>query len=166
MIRPLSLLLSLILVTALNGFVAAAESATVTADGKPAVHLVLPAGWKSVASDAKIVLLPPGGAPHVQAWCTTAASVAEAEKALATLVVSEVTKFKATSTSDLTIAGKPARRVIGTGEEADDGDPANAEVTLFTIGGRVFLLIAHGEGDGTSKKHGDIAAVLASATAP
>ncbi|HEX3134539.1 MAG TPA: hypothetical protein VHX44_13265 [Planctomycetota bacterium] len=102
----------------------------------------------------------------MQAWAIAATSIAEAEKSLATLVVSEVTKFKAVSTSDLTVAGKPARQIIGTGEEADDGDPANAEVTLFTVGGKIFLLIAHGEGDGTSKKHGDIAAVLTSAAAP
>lgn len=150
----------------LVGIAAAAETAVVTADGKPAVRFTLPAGWSSATSEQKLVLLPSGGAPHIQIWRLASSSVADAEKELATLVVSEVTKFKATSSSDLTVAGNPARQVIGTGEEADDGDPANAEVTVFTVSGKVYLLIAHGEGDGTKKKHGDVAAVLASATAP
>ena len=157
---------TLLLATVLAACAGAAEIATVTADGKPVVKLTLPAGWSSAASGAKVVLLPTGGAPHVQVWAIPAASVAEAEKAVAVLIASEVTEFKAGTASDLTVAGKPARQVVGTGKEADDGDPSNAEVTVFTVGGKVFLLVAHGEGDGTAKKHADLAAVLASAAAP
>ena len=164
MIRPL--LPALVLLAALGASAAAADAALITAAGKPAVQLTLPAGWSSVASDATVVLLPPGGAPHIQAWCLAASSVAEAEKTVATLVVGEVTKFKTVTGSDLTVAGGPARQLVGTGEEADDGDPANAEVTLFSVGGKVFLLIAHGEGDGTSKRHAEIAGILATAKAP
>jgi hypothetical protein len=144
---------------------AADPSAVVTADGKPAVTLTLPTGWEAVPKEAKSVILPPGGAPHIQAWMVAGRSVAEAERQVAALVVSEVTDFTTTAARDLTIAGAPARQLTGTGKEADDGDPANAEVTLFTVGGRTFLLIAHGEGDGTSKRHGEIATILASAAA-
>ena len=164
--RRSTLILSLSLACAAGPAGFAPETAKVTADGKPAVVLMLPAGWSAVAKEAKTVLLPPGGAPHVQVWALPAKSVAEAEAAVAQLVTSEVTDFVFTKAAILTVAGSPARQLVGTGKEADDGDPSNAEVTFFTVGGKVFLLIAHGEGDGTTKRHADLAAILASAAAP
>ena len=160
-----TLLLAIILFTVNVSVSIAADTAAITADGKAAVTLTLPAGWSSVMSGEKTVLLPPGGAPHVQMWRLSSASVAEAEKNVATLIVGEVTEFKLTSATALNIAGNPARQLVGTGLEADDGDPSHAEVTIFTVGGKIFLLVAHGEGDGTTKRHGEIMTILTSAVA-
>jgi hypothetical protein len=98
-------------------------------------------------------------------WQLSGASVADAEKNAATAIVSQVTEFKLTSAIALTIVGNSARQLVGTGMEADDGDPSNAEVTIFTACGKVFLLIAHGEGDGTTKRHGEIMTILSSVIA-
>jgi hypothetical protein len=163
--RP-SFTMSLALVLMAGHAGCAAETVKITADGRPAAVLTLPPGWSAAGKDAKAVLLAPGGAPHVQAWSLDSRTIVEAEKAVAQLVAGEVTDFTVTAATTLTIAGGPARQLVGTGKEADDGDPANAEVTFFTVGGRVFLLIAHGEGDGTTKRHGEIAGILASAAAP
>ena len=143
----------------------AADTAAITADGKSVVTVTLPTGWSSVISGEKTVLLPPGGAPHVQMWQLSVASVAEAEKNAAALIVSQVTEFKLASATALNVAGNPARQLVGTGLEADDGDPSHAEVTIFTVGGKIFLLVAHGEGDGTTKQHGEIMTILTSAVA-
>lgn len=140
-----------------------AADATVTNGGKPAVLLTLPAGWTAEASEAKVSIHTEKKHPHIQVWATTAADVAAAEKQVATLVVSEVTGFTTTAVTDLQIAGAPARQFVGTGLEADDSDPSNAEVTLFTVGKVVYVAISHGEGDGAAKRHAEVNAVLTSA---
>ncbi len=155
------LALALISATLWTGVFAA--DATVTNGGKPAVLLTLPTGWTAAASEAKVSIQTEKKHPHIQVWATAAADVATAEKQVATLVVSEVTGFTATTTTDLQIGGAPARQLIGTGLEADDSDPSNAEVTLFAIGKVVYVAIAHGEGDGAAKRHAEFNAVLATA---
>ena len=121
-----STFLVIVLLTTSFSLSAAADTAAITTDGKPVVTVTLPTGWSSVMSGEKMVLLPPGGAPHVQMWQLSAASVADAETNAATAIVSQVTEFKLTSATALTIAGNPARQLVGTGLEADDGDPSNA----------------------------------------
>ena len=79
-------------------------------------------------------------------------------------VVSEVTHFTPTTTTDLKIAGAPAKQLIGSGEEADDGDPSNADVTLFTVNGVVYVLVNHAEGDGAAKKRAELSQALAIVT--
>lgn len=75
-----TILLAIILFTVNVSVSIAADTAAITADGKAVVTVTLPTGWSSVMSDEKTVLLPPGGAPHVQIWHVSATSVAEAEK--------------------------------------------------------------------------------------
>jgi hypothetical protein len=64
------------------------------------------------------------------------------------------------------IAGAPAKHIIGPGNEADDGDPGNAEVVLFVVGGRVFAGCVHGEFDDASRARPAMMAVLQTAHAP
>ena len=45
----------------------------------------------------------------------------------------------------LTIAGTPARRMMGTGTEADDGDPGDADVIVFKTGENYFIACTHAE---------------------
>jgi hypothetical protein len=146
---------------------AAPAPITVAVAGKPALKLTVPAGWKSVATGDVTTLLPPEGAPHVQLWPVAgAATVAAAEAIAAATIVPQVKDFTVAKRSELTVAGAPAVQLTGTGTEADDGDPANAEVTLFTVGGAVYVLCAHGEGDGTAKRHDDLLKALATVAAP
>jgi hypothetical protein len=66
---------------------------------------------------------------------------------------------------DLVIAGAPAKHVTGSGNEADDGDPGNAEVVFFVAGGRVFAGCVHGEADDSSKARAAMMTVLNTAHA-
>ncbi len=147
----------------LSSGLTAADATVTSSGGKPAVLLTLPDGWTSEPNEAKVSIHTEKKHPHIQVWATTAADLATAEKTVATLVVSEVTGFTTTTATDLTIASAPARQLIGTGLEADDSDPSNAEVTLFTVGTVVYVAISHGEGDGAAKRHAEVNAVLASA---
>ncbi len=168
--------ISLLLIAGTIGALAAAENApenkkptalpfAVTVAGNPAFTLTLPDGWTALTKNDKTTLLPTGGHPHVQVLPVASATVDAAVAEAANLIASEVTEFKPTTTTDLTIAGAQAKQLIGKGTEADDGDPSNAEVAFFTVGKQVFVLVSHGEGDGPTKAHGTIAAVLSSITA-
>lgn len=140
-----------------------AADATVTADGKPVLTLPLPTGWTTATTaDSRTVLIPAQKSPHIQIWCVTGTVTEVAAKAAA-LIVSEVKDFAPTATVDLTIAGAPAKRLSGPGVEADDGDPSNAEVTVFTAAGHTFLCVSHGEGGGTAQRSAELAGILATA---
>ena len=89
---------------------------------------------ESHARDAVDVWLAPG-----------ANSVDAAAGRVGQAITSEFKDFKATSTTALTIAGAPAKRLMGSGTEADDNDPGHADVIMFTAGGRVFVACTHGE---------------------
>ncbi len=141
--------------------VAAAAEATVAANGKPAFALTLPAGWTAGAHDGITVLRAPEKHPHVQVWATTARDLAAATTGIATLVSPEVMHFTTVSSEPLTVAGAPATALVGTGEEADDGDPSQAEAVVFTVKGTVFVLLAHGEGEGAAQRRPDLRAALA-----
>jgi len=67
---------------------------------------------------------------------------------------------------DMLVAGAPAKHVTGSGNEADDGDPGNAEVVLFVVRGRVFAGCVHGEFDDASRARAPMLAVLRTAQAP
>ncbi len=64
---------------------------------------------------------------------------------LGSVIESEFKEFKAASTTELMIAGSPARRLLGSGVEADDNDPGTADVVVFKVGGRVFVACTHEE---------------------
>jgi hypothetical protein len=112
----------------------------------PALSFQLPAGWKTAVKDARMQLIVPEK-NDVFVWpLADTATVTAAMPKVSALIVGEVKNFKVTSQEDLTIAGSPAKHLVGTGVEADDGDPSNAEVYLFTVGRQVYLACVHGEG--------------------
>ena len=133
-----------------------APQALVQHNAKPVFSLTLPAGWDAVQVEEKTVIHPGAKHPHIQVWATRAKDLAAATADVAGIVVSEVTHFVPATTTDLTIAGVPAKQFIGAGEEADDGDPSNADVTLFTVNGVVYVLVNHAEGDGAAKKRAEL----------
>ncbi len=128
--------------------------------GAPAFTIDLPAGWTATAKDAKTVIYPGAKHPHIQLWATEATDLATAEKSVAKLIESEVTHFAPVTSEDKLVAMAPARFLVGTGEEADDGDPANAEVTLFTVKKTIYVLVSHAEGDGAAKMRQELVRAL------
>ncbi|MEK7953799.1 hypothetical protein [Luteolibacter soli] len=134
-----------------------------SADKKASITLQLGEKWKTSASkDGSTTIDIPMSGVHIEVWALSQASVEEAEKQAAELIKGYVTKFKVTETKPITVAGAPGKQVTGTGEEADDGDPSNADVYFFSVEGKVFMLCAHGEGDGSVKNRPLIATLLAS----
>jgi hypothetical protein len=145
------------------GLLTAAEVSVSTA-GAPAFNIDLPAGWTVTTKDAKTVIYPGAKHPHIQVWATDATDVQAAEKSVAKLIESEVTHFAPVTSEDKLIAMAPARFLVGTGEEADDGDPSNAEVTLFTVKQTVYVLVSHAEGDGAAKMRQELVRALTTVT--
>ena len=145
-----------------------ATTLTIAVDKTPALVLQLPAGWTSnEGKDGRSILVPPKRGAHLQLWSVAAAkTVAEALPLVPGIIKGEVTDYKAVETKDITVAGQPAKHLIGTGTEADDGDPSNAEVFLFAVGGKVFLLCAHGEGVSASRQRAAVLDLLATAKQP
>lgn len=77
----------------------------------------------------------------------------------------EFVAFHQTAAEDTTVAGVPARKLTGTGTEADDGDPGDAEIVVFAMGRHVFVACVHGEGIPAYKRDLMMSA-LATAHAP
>lgn len=134
-----------------------------SADKKAAITLQLSEGWKTFPSkDGSITIEVPMSGVHIQVWALGQATVDEAAKQVADLIKGQVTKFQVSESKSISVAGAEGKQLTGTGEEEDDGDPSNAEVYLFTVEGKVFMLCAHGEGDGTVKNRALLTALLAS----
>jgi hypothetical protein len=142
----------------------AAKVMTVSsADKKLSFTLQLSEGWKtSAAKDGSTAIEVPMSGVHLQISALGNASVDEAAGQAPELIKGQVTKFKVTETKPITVAGTPGKLLTGTGEEEDDGDPSNADVYFFSVEGKVFMLCAHGEGDGSVKNRKLVAALLAS----
>jgi hypothetical protein len=61
------------------------------------------------------------------------------------VIAPEFKEFRSTGSTELQVAGSPAKRLSGSGVEADDGDPGTADAVVFVAGGRVFVALVHGE---------------------
>ena len=146
---------------------ASAQERTVTlsVDGKPALALKVAAAAKLTSTNGYAKIQTTNLTLHV--WAVPNARTAnEAVPRAADLIKGEFVKFKTTATMDMVIAGAPAKHVIGSGNEADDGDPGNAEVVFFVVGGRVFAGCVHGEADEASKARAAMMTVLKTAQTP
>ena len=127
-----------------------AENAAETKDfvmksgGANVLKLTTPAGTKCVAEDSLLKFDSPKY--YVEVWLVSGArTVDEAVKRVSSQIVSEFKNFKPNQTTGLTIAGSPAKQMIGVGEEADDGDPGKADVIVFKVGDHIFVACTHGE---------------------
>jgi len=141
------------------------KDVTLLVEGKPALVLLAPGAAKVTSSNGYVNIRTTNMSLHV--WAVPKARTAnDAVPRAAMLIKSEFIKFKTTSTEDEVIAGAPARHVIGSGNEADDGDPGNAEVVFFVAGGRVFAGCVHGEFDDAARARAPMMAVLQTAHAP
>ena len=154
-------------VTVLLPFVAAAQetSATLSLAGQPVLGFKVPSAAKITSTNGYLHIETSNLSLHVWA-VTNATTISDAVPRAADIIKSEFVKFKPASTMDMTIAGSPAKHVIGPGNEADDNDPGNAEVVFFTVGGKVFAACVHGEADDASKARPAMMTVLRTAYAP
>jgi hypothetical protein len=111
--------------------------------GTNVLKLTTSADCKGTAKDGALKINAPQF--EVEVWLSGAKSVDEATGTVATQIVDEFKDFKADSTTDVTIAGSPAKRLVGPGHEADDGDPGAADLIVFKVGDHVFVACTHGE---------------------
>jgi hypothetical protein len=140
-------------------------SVALTVDGKPALVLQAPASAKTTSSNAYINIKTAKLSLYI--WAAPDAKVAnDATPRVAELIKSEFVKFKTTSVKDITVAGAPAKDVIGSGNEADDDDSGHAEVILFEVGDHVFAACVHGEFDDAFREREPMMAVLKTARVP
>lgn len=127
------------------------RSVTVLADKVPVLELTAPSEAKIVPFKDKTVIQTTNMFLHV--WPVTGAkTVDEAQGRLGDVIKGDVLKFSATATNAITVAGSPARHLIGNGVEADDGDNATADIVIFSVGNRIFIACVHGEGNDASKE--------------
>ncbi len=141
------------------------SSVTLSVDGKPALVLQVPAAARVTSSNAYVNIRATNMSLHV--WAVpNATTAADALPRAAEIIKSEFINFKTTAVMDMLVAGAPAKHVTGSGNEADDGDPGNAEVVLFVVRGRVFAGCVHGEFDDASRARAPMLAVLRTAQAP
>jgi hypothetical protein len=150
-----------------NAVLASAQetSFSLSVDDKPVLTLLLPPGAKVTASNGYINIKTSKMSLHV--WAVPDAKTAkDAVPRAAEIIKSEFIKFAVTDTKDLVIAGSPAKHVIGSGNEADDGDPGHAEVVFFVVGSHIFAACVHGEFDDASRARAPMMAVLQTAQAP
>jgi hypothetical protein len=159
-------ILSSLFITFMAGVASAQDvSVKLSVDGKPALVLQAPSAAKVTSSNGYVNIRTSNMSLHV--WAVPTAKTAdEAVPRAGELIRNEFVKFKITDIKDLVIAGAPAKHVTGSGNEADDGDPGNAEVVLFVVGGHVFAGCVHGEFNDAARARAPMMAVLRTAQAP
>lgn len=138
----------------------------IQAAGKPVLTLQLPAGGTAREAAGKTVVVVPSRELYFELRTVEAKSVADALPGIPALIVSDVKAFKPATTNELTVAGAPAKHLLGPGIEADDDDPGKAEVVVFIVGGRMFAACVHGEADHAAKQRAALLDVLQTAKAP
>ena len=141
------------------------SSVTVSAGDVPALVLKVPGKTDVTRITGRTTIHAQDMFLHL--WVVgNASNVTEGVSRVADLIKGEVLNFEPNRTNDITIAKVSAKLIAGPGTEADDGDEGNAEVVIFTVGGRVFVACIHGEGKIDPKEHQAMLDVLQTAKAP
>lgn len=124
--------------------VADANTCVMQSAGVNVLRLTMSPDTKCAAQDGLLKFKSPQF--EIEVWLVPAAqTVDEAIGRLDTQIASEFKDFKADSTTDLSVAGAPAKRLVGKGHEADDGDNGDADIIVFKVGGHVFVACTHDE---------------------
>ena len=133
----------------------------VTSDGKPVIALQLPKGAVVKTADGRTDISAPDALLFFQLWhASKAKSLDDAVGMVSGMLEKwDVKGFKLTATKSVTIAGAPAKQLTGTGTEADDGDPSQAVVIVFTVGDRTFVACTHGERNEPAEQQAMLAAL-------
>ena len=138
---------------------------TVSEDGAPTLTLTVPHGAKVIPAKEKTVVQTTNMFLHI--WTVREAkTVKEAAPRVAEVVKGDVLNFKPSETNSLTVAGGPAALLSGPCVEADDGDPATADVVVFTVGDHAFIACVHGEHNDASREREPMMKILRTAKSP
>ena len=132
---------------------ARAENQTVTVSdaGIPVLELSVPAGAKIYPPPPKTTIVTPG--MFLSIWPVAGVQTADAALPhVAEAIRGDVLQFQVSQTNALVVAGAPAFHLIGTGVEADDGDPSTADAVVFAAGTHVFVACVHGEHNDASRE--------------
>ncbi len=112
--------------------------------GSGVLKLTAPSDMKCVTGDGTLHFTAAGY--EVEFWLVPGVqAVDDAVGRASTQIASEFKDFKPEHTTELTVAGSSAKRLVGSGHEADDGDPGDADVIVFKVGDHVFIACHHGE---------------------
>lgn len=159
--KKIIMILIVLTFTATTITVGNAKELKISLDTKPVFTLQLLDDWTSEIEGAKTTIRPGRFETHIQIWnVSNANTVQDAIPLVPDMIKSEVTDFKNSDVKDISIADSTGKHIIGSGTEADDGDPSNAEIFLFSCGGKIFLLCAHGEGNGAATARSTILKML------
>ena len=124
--------------------VAGANTCVMQSGGVNILKLTMSPDVKCVAKDGSLHFTAPQY--EVEVWQVSGVqTVDDALPHVGTQIVDEFKDFKPDHTTDLTIANSPAKQLIGTGHEADDGDPGDADVIVFKVADHIFVACNHGE---------------------
>jgi hypothetical protein len=122
----------------------AASPCVMQAGGVNVLRLTAPPDLRCAATDGALRFV--AKQYEVEFWLVPGAqTVDEATGRVPQQIASEFKDFKPDHTTDLTVAGSPAKRLVGTGHEADDGDDGGAGVIVFKVGDHVFVACNHDE---------------------
>jgi hypothetical protein len=139
------------------------HAGTTSTNSSPALSLAVPKYAKVITKDNKTIVQIPKQL-ICELWSVADAKTPDDAIAhVPEVIKSEFTGFKASTTNDITIAGAPAKLLLGSGNEADDGDDGHADVVIFTVGGQVFAACTHGEGASNLNERKALLALLQTA---
>ena len=115
-------------------------------DGHDVLQLTVPADAMIRPKDGFLDVRSKSPSHEVEIWLARdAKTVDEAVGRVSEVIKGEFKDLKVTKSTDLTIAGTAAKRQVGAGAEADDGDAGQADVIVFKMGERIFVACTHGE---------------------
>ena len=141
------------------------KTVTLTAGDAPAAVLTVPAQAKIYSNPPKTTIVAPG--MFLSLWSVSGpANAADALPLVAAAIQGDVLQFQAGQTNALTVADAPAFHLIGTGVEADDGDPSTADVVVFAVADHAFMACVHGEHNDASREREPMLAALRTVHAP
>jgi len=123
---------------------AATGDGVMRAGGADVLRVTVPPGARCASTEGALRFVTPKY--EVEMWLVPGAqTVGDGVARAAQQIAGEIKDFAPDHTTDLTIAGSPAERLVGPGHEADDGDDGAADVIVFKVGDHVFLACNHDE---------------------
>jgi len=138
---------------------------TIVANGSPALVLTVPQTAKITMKQEKTEIKTKDMTLYLWA-IPPAKTIDEGVAQVADVIAHEVVKFVATTTNPITVAGAPAKHLMGRAVEADDYDPGTADVVVFSTGKSIFAACVHGEANDAVREREPMLSVLKTAKAP
>ena len=143
------------------------QTVAITSEGSTVAEITVPHSANTKVTSAKEKTIIDTKDMVLDIWVAPKAkTVAEAIDGLDEIIKSEVLKFSPASTESITVAGAEGKHLKGKGLEADDQDPATADVVVFTVGKTVLVACVHGEGATAVKQRQPMLNALKTVKAP